>query len=145
MAPRRISEPFDDVRPPLRIHVVATDHNVSVARRRFRDWLVFDVSSNLLDDLVLVVHEAMANAVEHGYAEQPGGPVRLHARRGRGQVLITVSDEGRWRAPTGERYRGHGLPLMRLLTHDVDVVTGPGGTVVRLWAETAPASLTSPG
>ncbi len=119
------------------MHVVATDRNASMARRRFRDWLTPDVSSDLLDDLVLAVYEAMANAVEHGYADQPDGPgpVLLLARRGSGQVQITVSDEGSWRAPTGQRFRGRGLPLMRLLTDDVHIVAGHGGTVVRLRAE----------
>jgi serine/threonine-protein kinase RsbW len=116
------------------MHVVATDSNASMARRRFRDWLTLDVSSDLLDDLVLAVYEAMTNAVEHGYADQPEGPVRLQARRGSGHVQITVSDEGSWRAPTGQRFRGRGLPLMRLLTHDVHIVAGHGGTVVQLRA-----------
>lgn len=121
--------------------MVATHRNASAARRRFHDWLAVDVSSDLLGDLVLAVYEAIANAVEHSYAGQPDGPgpLRLHARRGSGQVLITVSDEGSWRAPTGERFRGRGLQLMRLLTHDLHVVAGHGGTVVCLWAEGSPA------
>ncbi len=119
------------------MQVVGTDRNASVARRRFRDWLALDVSSDQLEDLVLAVYEALANAVEHGYANQRDapGPVRLHARRGAGQVVITVSDDGSWRAPTGQRFRGRGLTLMRLLTHDVHIVAGHGGTVVRLRAE----------
>lgn len=119
------------------MHLVATDRNASMARRRFRDWLTLDVCSDRLEDLVLAVYEAMTNAVEHGYADQPDepGPVRLQARRGSGQVQITVSDEGSWRAPTGQRFRGRGLTLMRLLTHDVHIVAGHGGTVVRLRAE----------
>jgi serine/threonine-protein kinase RsbW len=119
------------------MHVVATDRNASMARRRLRDWLTLDVASDLLDDLVLAVYEAMTNAVEHGYADQPHRPgsVRLQARRGSGQVQITVADEGSWRASTGQRFRGRGLALMRLLTHDVHIVSGHGGTVVRLWAE----------
>jgi serine/threonine-protein kinase RsbW len=139
--PRWLSEPFDDVRPPLQMQMVATARNISLARHRLRDWLTADVSSELVDDLVLAVYEAMANAVEHGYADCPHGPVRLQARRGSGHVLITVSDKGSWRVPTTDRYRGRGLPLMRLLTDDVHIAASPSGTVVRLRAEAAPADI----
>jgi len=40
--PRWLTEPFDDVRPPLQMQMVATDRNVSLARRRLRDWLTTD-------------------------------------------------------------------------------------------------------
>jgi serine/threonine-protein kinase RsbW len=135
--PRWLSEPFDDVRPPLQMQMVATDRNVTEALGRFRNWLTVDIPSELLEDLVLAVYEAMANAAEHGYADRPHrpGPVRLQARRGSTHVLMTVSDEGRWRAPANERFRGRGLPLMRLLAHEVHIAADPGGTVVRLWAE----------
>jgi serine/threonine-protein kinase RsbW len=139
LKPCWLSEPFDDVRPPLQIQMVATARNASLARHRLRDWLTADVCSELVEDLVLAVYEAMANAVEHGYADCPHGPVRLQARRSNGHVLITVSDDGSWRAPTDDRFRGRGLPLMRLLADDVHIAAGPGGTVVRLRAEAAPA------
>lgn len=130
-----------DIRAPLRAKVVATYRNASVLRHRFHHWLALDVSPELLDDLVLAVYEAMANVAEHGYAGRPDGPgpLRLEAHRGGGHVLVTVADEGSWRAPTGERSRSRGLPLIRRLTHDVHIVTGHQGTFVRLWAE-APAA-----
>jgi anti-sigma regulatory factor (Ser/Thr protein kinase) len=140
LTPRWLSEPFDDVRPPLQMQMVATARNISLARRRLRDWLTVDVSSELVEDLVLAVYEAMANAVEHGYADCPHGPVRLQARRSSAHILITVSDDGSWRVPTTDRFRGRGLPLMRLLTEDVHIAAGPAGTVVRLWAEAARTS-----
>jgi anti-sigma regulatory factor (Ser/Thr protein kinase) len=133
--PRWLSEPFDDVRPPLQMQMVATDRNVSLARRRLRDWLTADVSPELVEDLVLAVYEAMTNAVEHGYADCPHGPVRLQARRSSAHLQITVSDDGSWRVPTDDRFRGRGLPLIRLLADDVHIAAGPDGTVVRLWAE----------
>jgi len=140
LTPRWLSEPFDDVRPPLQMQTVATALNISLARRRLRDWLTVDVSSELVEDLVLAVYEAMANAVEHGYADCPHGPVRLQARRSSAHILITVSDDGSWRVPTTDRFRGRGLPLIRLLTEDVHIAAGPAGTVVRLWAEAARTS-----
>jgi serine/threonine-protein kinase RsbW len=139
LSPRWLSELFDDVRPPLQMQMIATGRNVSLARRRLRDWLTADVSSELVEDLVLAVYEAMANAVEHGYADCPHGSVRLQARRGSGQVLITVSDDGSWRVPTDDRFRGRGLPLMRLLADYLHIAAGPGGTVVSLWAQAASA------
>lgn len=144
--PRWTRWPTEDIRAPLRAGAVATDRNASVLRRRFHNWLALDVSPDLLDDLVLAVYEAMANVVEHGYAGRPDGPgpLRLEAHRGRGHVLVTVADEGRWRTPTGERSRSRGLPLMRLLTHDVHIVAGHRGTVVRLWADVPPTPHSPP-
>lgn len=144
--PRWTRRSTGDIRAPLRAGVVATHRNASVLRRRFHHWLALDVSPELLDDLVLAVYEALANVAEHGYADRPDGPgpLRLEAHRDSGHVLVTVADEGSWRAPTGERSRGRGLPLMRRLTNDVHIVAGHRGTVVRLWAEVPPARPSPP-
>ena len=58
-------------------------------------------------------------------------PFEVQATRDGLQVQITVSDNGRWRAPTDEG-RGRGLPLMRELMDEVDIDPGARGTTVTL-------------
>ena len=48
-------------------------------------------------------------------------------------VTITVADNGRWKAPTGEDpFRGRGLPLMELLSDHNTVTRAPTGTEVTM-------------
>jgi serine/threonine-protein kinase RsbW len=65
-----------------------------------------------LEDLVLATYEAIANAAEHAYADHTdtAGPIHLHARRTSDCVIITVTDEGEWRIPTGQGFRSRGMP-----------------------------------
>ncbi|MPZ65508.1 MAG: hypothetical protein GEU83_08305 [Pseudonocardiaceae bacterium] len=126
-----------DARPPLRAETAATDRNAAELRRQFHHWLALDTAADIVDDLGLVVYEAVANAVEHAYADHTDGPgpVRLEAHRTDGHVLIIVADEGTWRAPTDDRFRGRGLQLMRHLAQEVTVDSNHDGTVVRLRAD----------
>ncbi|MQA14726.1 MAG: ATP-binding protein [Pseudonocardiaceae bacterium] len=127
----------EDTRPPLFVEVMATERNASQLRRQFHDWLTLDVPTDTVNDLVLVVYEAVANAVEHAYVDHTGapGPLRLEAHRTDAQVLITVADEGSWRGPIGDRFRGNGIPLMRNLTREVRIERTHRGTVVRFRAQ----------
>ncbi len=139
--PRWARQPTADIRAPLRAEVVATACNASVLRRQFHDWLVLDLPTDVAGDLVLAVYEAIANAVEHAYTDHSDGPgpMRLEAHRAADHVLIAVSDEGRWRTPTGAGCRGRGIPLMHLLIQNVHTRCDHRGTVVHFRAE-LPAS-----
>lgn len=89
----------------------------------------------MIDDLILAVYEALANAVEHAYPPAHPHPVmRLQAQLNRNHVLIIVSDYGCWRVPGSPNYRGRGLPVMRDLVTDVRLDSTPHGTTVRLRA-----------
>lgn len=140
---RWASQPLEDVRAPLLVEAIATNYNTTQLRHRFHDWLALDVPIDVVDDVVLAVYEAISNTAEHAYTGHTDGPgpVRLEAHRAVHHVIITVSDEGTWRAPTGERFRSRGLPLMRLLTLDVRIVRNHDGTVVHLRAEIPPVTL----
>jgi anti-sigma regulatory factor (Ser/Thr protein kinase) len=144
--PRWIRQPTEDVRAALRAEVVATAHNATALRRQLHDWLALDLPTNVVDDLVLAVYEAIANAAEHAYAGHTDGPgpVRLEAHRAVDHILITVADQGRWRTPTGAGFRGRGIPLMRLLTQNVHTRCDHHGTVVHLRAELPPTCLSPP-
>jgi anti-sigma regulatory factor (Ser/Thr protein kinase) len=144
--PRWIRQPTEDVRAALRAEAVATAHNATALRRLLHDWLAVDLPTNVVDDLVLAGYEAIANASEHAYAGHTDGPglVRLEAHRAADHILITVADQGRWRAPTGAGFRGRGIPLMRLLTQNVHTRCDHSGTVVHLRAELPPTCLSPP-
>ena len=92
------------------------------------------------DDLVLAVHEALANAVEHGYRDRPPGEVELRVEHD-GPELRVVDDSGSWREPDPDPgARGHGLRLMAAIADAVDIDRRPGGTTVTLTWRAGPVS-----
>jgi anti-anti-sigma factor len=85
--------------------------------------------------MVLALGEAIANAAEHAYPDDAPGPLDARfSHEPDGEVLMLVSDAGRWlRADDAERsHRGHGLALMRAVMDRVDVVPSSTGTRVEL-------------
>ena len=94
--------------------------SISVARAGLRRWLVgWSWPADQLDDIVLAVNEAVANAVEHAYLDQPSGMVDIRggiqqtppAER---RVTIIVRDHGRWRPPPlDDEHRRRGIPIMQ--------------------------------
>ncbi|HEV2439052.1 MAG TPA: SpoIIE family protein phosphatase [bacterium] len=79
--------------------------------------------------LLVASGEALANAVLHAYPAGRG-VIDVRARRASGGVAVEVEDHGRWRESRHDR--GHGLAVMRQLTEECEIRTGPGGTIVRL-------------
>ena len=79
----------------------ATPHNARQLRARFQQWLqTLGAPAALVDDLTLAIYQALANVVEHAYpSDHPDPLMHLHARVQRHQVLIIISDHGRWRRP----------------------------------------------
>jgi serine/threonine-protein kinase RsbW len=129
-----ITEELHDVRAPLVIELLANAGQVAQARRAFAAWLALDIDiGDCLDDLVLVVYEALANATEHAYADaSTGNRVHLAAHRSQYAVRITVRDYGRWLTPTDAPFRRRGLPMMRELLDHVAIDSGTTGTTVHL-------------
>ena len=81
-------------------------------------------------EIVMAVHEASANVVEHAYGPA-GGTITITARYEDDQVEVLVRDSGSWRG-VSRGDRGNGLKLMRGLMNDVIVDTSADGTVVLL-------------
>ncbi|GLZ46391.1 anti-sigma regulatory factor [Actinomycetospora sp. NBRC 106375] len=127
-----------DVEDALHLEAPATPSDVGRLRRAVRRWLRGHLSEDedVVDNLTLAVSEALENAAEHAYADQDeAGTMTLSGQwdpTGRA-LVITVSDAGRWRAPTGSNgYRGRGLALIEELAAAYTVDPGPGGTTVTL-------------
>jgi anti-sigma regulatory factor (Ser/Thr protein kinase) len=57
---------------------------------------------------------------------------RVEGRVDDGELVIRVSDSGRWREPSLPSVRGRGLTFMRRLVSDVEVVESDDGTAVVL-------------
>lgn len=113
----------------------ATPISARHLRVRFQQWLrIIGIAAPLVEDLVLAVYEALANAVEHAYPpEHPNPMIHLQAQLADDQLLITITDHGRWLAPPPHPgYRGRGLAVMRALTTEVDLHSTDHGTTVQL-------------
>jgi anti-sigma regulatory factor (Ser/Thr protein kinase) len=103
-------------------------------RRRLERWAVAaGLSDTDVGDLVLAGYEAMVNASEHAYTDDPRPIDLLAACTLDGSVMVTVRDHGRWRPPPPDPgFRGRGLLLIRKLAHDADIQNGPDGTAVHM-------------
>jgi anti-sigma regulatory factor (Ser/Thr protein kinase) len=122
---------------PLEVAIEANADNARQLRVRVRQWLrSLGAPVDRIDDLTMAVYEALANVVEHAYhPDHPNPLMRLQARLDHDQLLITVTDHGRWRPPPGSPgYRGRGLGMMRSLTGDVQLHPTAEGTTVQLRA-----------
>jgi anti-anti-sigma factor len=125
---RLLTAPIGDIRVllPAEPHVVAT------LRRTVRQWATGSgASDEEAHDLVLAVGEAVTNVIQHAYTSS-GGEVEVEASIRQGLARIVVRDRGEWR-PARPDEGGRGLLLMQALVDDFDVVSGPGGTEIRLF------------
>jgi GAF domain-containing protein/anti-sigma regulatory factor (Ser/Thr protein kinase) len=95
----------------LSLDLPADPQVLSGTRRLLRRWLRERGGEEpLISEVALAANEACANAIEHAY---PPGPAsfNLHARAVEEEIMITIRDTGRWRAPRGES-RGRGLTII---------------------------------
>jgi serine/threonine-protein kinase RsbW len=101
-------------------------------RKDLRGWL----SAQAVDEegaqaVLLACSEAVANAIEHGYRDDPFGMVEVAATVTPEAVEIRVADHGTWRAPRTDVARGRGLQLIRQLMDEV-AFDNSGGTTVTM-------------
>jgi anti-sigma regulatory factor (Ser/Thr protein kinase) len=118
---------------PLELDFVADSGQLAPVRAALRDWLRrCDLSPRTIQDVLVAVGEACANAVEHGHRFAPGQQIRLRAAATASQLRLTVTDSGRWKAsaPDANPHRGHGIALMRALMQQVTIEPGDTGTTV---------------
>jgi serine/threonine-protein kinase RsbW len=144
---------IDDGSRFARMRVAADAHSARRTRIEFRSWLEthFRLGAERLQDLVLAVSEAIANAAEFAYADAPqDGTIDVSAAYDDASdtLAVKVNDRGRWhhhvsgQAPPDRQFRGRGIPLMRALADDAKIDSTPRGTHVTLtWTRlTVPGS-----
>jgi serine phosphatase RsbU (regulator of sigma subunit)/anti-sigma regulatory factor (Ser/Thr protein kinase) len=117
----------------LEFAVDARARSLTMIRRALSRWLQdLEIPPFVSREIVMAVHEASANVVEHAYGPT-GGTITITARREEDEdrVEVRIRDSGTWRG-SSRGDRGNGLKLMRGLMDDVLVDTSAEGTVVVL-------------
>ncbi|GAB1690033.1 SpoIIE family protein phosphatase [Krasilnikovia sp. M28-CT-15] len=103
---------------------------IALLRKDLRGWLAAHaVDADSSEAVLLACSEAVANAIEHGYRDDPFGTVRVEASVAGSAVEVRVADRGTWRQTRDEDVRGRGLRLMRQVMDEVVIARGEGTTV----------------
>lgn len=105
----------------LRLPMATADHPVSVARRAVRAHCRGRVADAVVDDLMIVVSELVANVLEHGGGAN-GLTLELTIRATEVDVQVIghgdrhrLPPSGDWRLPPPTQRTGRGLALVRRL------------------------------
>ncbi|WP_299535878.1 SpoIIE family protein phosphatase [uncultured Streptomyces sp.] len=120
---------------PLEMSFPAEAGQLAPVRRALRTWLdQCDLPPRTVQNVLVAVGEACANAIEHGHRHSPGETIRLRAEALVDDLHLSVVDSGVWKPPRPElnAHRGRGVTLMRALMQKVTITPGPAGTTVGL-------------
>ncbi|WP_433027502.1 ATP-binding protein [Actinomycetospora sp. CA-053990] len=111
----------------------ARPETVVALRRLVRRWTAATVADEEIgESIVLLVDEAVSNAVEHAY-RGPVGDVSLFAAPRPCGYGVVVEDQGVWSPPDADPgFRGRGLDLVRELSDHHVVMGSELGTTVRM-------------
>jgi serine/threonine-protein kinase RsbW len=115
---------------PLRLSLPADSGSLLGVRRTVERWLA-DAGAERVDDLVLAVNEAVANAVEHSGLSDTD-LIGVHGDICGDRIHIEVRNRGGWKQPGHDSSRGHGLQIMRAVMDTVDVASIDDVTTVVL-------------
>ncbi len=122
---------------PLHMELPAEADQLAPARTALRHWLRrCGLDPDQAYNILFATSEAVANAIEHGHRNNPGGLIRVRATALVDQLHVTITDTGTWQTPRPAEnpQRGRGITLMRALMHDVAIEPGTTGTTVHLHA-----------
>jgi len=115
---------------------------VAPARHRIGAWLAHaGVPQQAAEAVVVAVNEVIANAVEHGSDFDPSKLVTVEGSLHDGELVVTVSDHGQWRAGVEQEApeRGRGFVMVEQLSDDLRIETSPLGTTVTVvWRDVGP-------
>ncbi|WP_018334783.1 ATP-binding protein [Actinomycetospora chiangmaiensis] len=118
----------------VRQRLDAEPETVRVLRREVRAWLDGGhVDEETAESILLVVDEAVTNAVEHAC---PGWDCSVELVAGPracgGGVSVLVADDGEWQPRGDPGFRGRGIDLIGRLAQRSTIETGGDGTTVRM-------------
>lgn len=122
---------------PLQLGFPADVSHLARTRGELRSWLGrAGIAGEQAQNVLIAVGEAVANAIEHGHRNSPGGLVTLSASAFVDQLHLSIVDTGMWKTarPGADITRGRGVTLMHALMDDVSIQSDEGGTTVHLYA-----------
>ena len=114
---------------------IKADSEVVAARVAEEVAAFASVDADTVDRIKMAIIEACINAFEHSASES--GKVRLRYLLSPDKIELFVQDDGKGfrtgKTPEeSKKNRGWGLKLIRELVDDVEIITGPDGTVVHM-------------
>ncbi|HEX2178758.1 MAG TPA: SpoIIE family protein phosphatase [Actinomycetota bacterium] len=116
----------------------ADPRELAPLRRRLRRWLTrIGAEEHLLQDVLVAVGEAVANAVEHARGPRKSS-IKVDATEDQGLLVIEVRDRGFWRQADGNG-SGFGVPLMKSLMDEATFHSDEQGTLVTLRKQLDPS------
>jgi anti-sigma regulatory factor (Ser/Thr protein kinase) len=118
-------------RGELRIERNAAGDSARALRHALASFMrAADIDPNRIDDIVTAVGEAIANAIEHAYAQSDRGVVELVAKlEDNDRVEVAVTDHGTFVQRPERPGRGFGLRIVRQIACEVSIDTARGTTV----------------
>jgi PAS domain S-box-containing protein len=133
--------------PPTRFSVeVPADDGLLIAAALcdLRAWIAqLGASTDAVEAMSHAATELVDNVVDHAYLDGVAQTCTIAAElEASGACAVTVADKGTWRDPVATPGRGLGLALVRMLTDELLITHGQGGTTLTVRkALTRPAGL----
>lgn len=134
-----------NVTPPRRFAqtLPAVAGSVGLARRAVTRFLEESSTPNPpLNDIALVVSEAVTNVVLHAYRDRDPGAIDVRVELTINEVELVVQDQGGGMVPRPDSPGlGLGLPLIASVSDRFDARSTPdGGTRLSVWFSITPGS-----
>jgi serine/threonine-protein kinase RsbW len=130
--------------PGLRLCAAGDSAGIRSVRHQIAQWSgCLRLPAEQVSAICIASYEAMANAVEHGYAQR-GGIVEVVANTECNDddfhIRVSITDHGSWKTPSDNQAgAGLGLTLMHHLADQLAIRSSDTGTHVELvWRAQGP-------
>ena len=121
------------LRSDVRLELPASEDSLPVVRQALRSiGETVEADREALEDAELAVTEALANAVEHAYADGTGGAVHVTFLPREEEILVSVRDFGCGMDASrhsGKEGPGYGLSMIEAIARRVDIRAQDGTEV----------------